>query len=453
MYLFSHTGWSDGWRAARRLKSVPARLASGLTIATLTLAFMAPVPVLASTLPARDAQTTSSGVHDGELLDLPERTELGLADLLASTRQRHPQAGMLIAARRRADAVRYQADRWIAGASSLSAFHIGDGLLDDNGFYEDEIALSLPLWLPGEKAAHQRHAETLEQNSQSRAAAWDWQLSGEVRSALWRVIFARNEWRMAGKQAEILDELMQGAERLEEAGDIAEGDRLAVAEEQAAWASHTIEKEAEYQDAVRYYRTLTGADALPAEPQETLSVRQELGEAHPALLDARDRLAAARLRMAALEESSGIRPAVQLFWRGTRPDRNTPRTDALGVGLEVPLGRSPARRILLAELDLEMAEAEARLLGLQRDLQMALHEAEHRLHTAERRLEAAAARLNAAEQRRSMDRLALELGELSTQEWLRRFNGWREAKLAQERLLIEQAAATAAYNQAVGESL
>ena len=49
--------------------------------------------------------------------------------------------------------------------------------------------------------------------------------------------------------------------------------------------------------------------------------------------------------------------------------------------------------------------------------------------------------------------LAFELGEFCTREWLRRISRFREIERSHELLLIQQGAAIAAYNQAVGESL
>ena len=59
----------------------------------------------------------------------------------------------------------------------------------------------------------------------------------------------------------------------------------------------------------------------------------------------------------------------------------------------------------------------------------------------------------AASERFELDKLAYDLGEFSTSEWLRRLSRLKNIERSHELLLIQQGAAIAAYNQAVGESL
>jgi len=75
------------------------------------------------------------------------------------------------------------------------------------------------------------------------------------------------------------------------------------------------------------------------------------------------------------------------------------------------------------------------------------------LHTTRERLANSATLVEAANERHRLDKLAFELGEFSTQEWLRRLSRFKEIERSHELLLIQQGAAIAAYNQAVGETL
>jgi tRNA threonylcarbamoyladenosine modification (KEOPS) complex Cgi121 subunit len=52
-----------------------------------------------------------------------------------------------------------------------------------------------------------------------------------------------------------------------------------------------------------------------------------------------------------------------------------------------------------------------------------------------------------------MDKLAFELGEIPLREWLRRLAQQKQIERAHELLLLQQGAAIASYNQAVGETL
>ena len=75
------------------------------------------------------------------------------------------------------------------------------------------------------------------------------------------------------------------------------------------------------------------------------------------------------------------------------------------------------------------------------------------MHTTRERQEKSDAIVKTATERFQLDKLAFELGEFSTQEWLRRLSRLKEIERSHELLLIQQGAAIAAYNQAVGESL
>lgn len=211
--------------------------------------------------------------------------------------------------------------------------------------------------------------------------------------------------------------------------------------------------EAEYMDAMRSYRSFTGENAIPADINEPLSEVQGISEGHPALRQAMDRLAEASAATDVVRESSNSRPSVDVFWRDFRGDRYTPVIDNLGIGFVMPLGKSPRRAPETARAFEAVAGAEADLFETKRTLELQLHEASHVLHTTRERLENAEILMSAANERIGLDKLAFELGEFSTTEWLRRLSRFKEIQRSHELLLIQQGAAIAAYNQAVGESL
>jgi outer membrane protein TolC len=211
--------------------------------------------------------------------------------------------------------------------------------------------------------------------------------------------------------------------------------------------------EAEFMDALRLYRSFTGLETIPADTEEPLSERQEISDEHPALRQALDHLAESSAATELVRESSNSRPSVDVFWRGFRGDSTSPDVDALGIGFAMPLGKSPRREPRVAKAFEAYALAEAELLETRRLLQLQLHEAEHVLHTTRARLENSEMMFEAASERFGLDKMAFELGEFSTREWLRRLSRFKTIERSNELLLIEQGAAVAAYNQAVGESL
>ena len=92
--------------------------------------------------------------HEAEELRLNDT--LTLSSLLDITLERHPHAGVLAARSATVDAETKYANRWIPDSTALTAFHMSDQAFDDNGVYENEVALSFPMWLPGERKAQSR---------------------------------------------------------------------------------------------------------------------------------------------------------------------------------------------------------------------------------------------------------------------------------------------------------
>ncbi len=389
--------------------------------------------------------------HEAEKLRL--NTSLTLSSLLDMTMERHPHAGVLAARSATVDAETRYARRWLPDSTSLAAFHMSDNALDDIGVYENEVAVSFPLWLPGEKKAQSRLSETLAVSQSSDEAALRWRVSGELRRQLWQLKLAERQWQLAMEQEQRLSEMLAQVTLFAEAGELSRADQLATMEELAIWKGETMLLEAKFMDALRLYRSFTGLDTIPAKTEETLSERQDIGDQHPALRQALDHLAESSASTDLVRERSNTRPSVDVFWRGFRGDATSPDVDALGIGFAMPLGKSPRREPEVARAFEAYAMAESELLETRRQLQLELHEAEHVLHTTRARLENSEVMFEAASERFELDKLAFELGEFSTREWLRRLSRFKSIERSHELLLIEQDAAIAAYNQAVGESL
>jgi len=393
----------------------------------------------------------AAGEHAAEALRL--NAGLTLSSLLDITIERHPRAGVLAARSATVAAETRYANRWLPESTALNAFHLSDNALDDIGVYENEVALSFPLWLPGEKKAQSRLSEVLAVAQSSDEAALRWRVSGELRRQLWQLKLAERHWQLAKEQEQRLSEVLAQVTLFAEAGELSRADQLATMEELAVWKGETMLLEAEFMDALRLYRSFTGLETIPADTEEPLSERQEISDEHPALRQALDHLAESSAATELVRESSNSRPSVDVFWRGFRGDSTSPDVDALGIGFAMPLGKSPRREPRVAKAFEAYALAEAELLETRRLLQLQLHEAEHVLHTTRARLENSEMMFEAASERFGLDKMAFELGEFSTREWLRRLSRFKTIERSNELLLIEQGAAVAAYNQAVGESL
>lgn len=377
---------------------------------------------------------------------------LTLSALLDTAVEHHPEAGLLAAGQDRARAEADFADKWFPDAAEIGGFHLSDRQFDDIGAYENEVALSLPLWLPGEKKAQTALGDAMATMQTSRQAEFRWKVAALVRRQVWQTALVRRQWEVALEQEQRLEEVLDQVMSLAEAGDLSRADQLATMQELAIWKAETLTLEAAYQDAIREYRMLTGTDRFPADISEPLSDREEIGDDHPALQMAMDELAAVDASAEVARQAGTARPSVQVFWREFSGDRTAPDVNSLGLGFAVPLGRSPSRGPQIARANEDLARAHAQLVDLRRRLDLQLHEARHQLHTSRLQLENSTAMVEAAAERHRLDQLAFELGEFSLREWLRRLSETRKIERSHELLLMQQGAAIASYNQAVGET-
>jgi len=380
-------------------------------------------------------------------------SSLTLSALMDTTLQRHPEAGVLQAGRATAEAESSYGKYWIPEMVELSGLHLSDKQFDDIGAYENEVALSVPFWLPGEKKAQTRLGEASLAAHASRTIEFRWKVSALLRNRLWNLRLTRRQWELAQEQEQRLADVLEQVTLFAEVGDLSRADQLATLQELAIWKAETIALQAEYQDAVREYEFVTGIHRYPSDISESLSEKLEINDDHPALQSALDRLAEATASTELRRQENSARPSLQVFWRGFSGDRVSPDVNALGIGLAVPLGKSPKRGPEIARANEMLAMAEAELIKTKRELDMQLHETRHVLKTTRLQLENAVQMIEAANERHRLDRLAFELGEFSVTEWLRRLSILKDIERSHEILLIREGAAIASYNQAVGETL
>ena len=135
--------------------------------------------------------------HETEIHFDPQLT---LSALLETTVARQPRAVVLTAERATAEAEAAYGKHWIPEAPELGGFHMSDRPYDDIGAYENEVALSLPLWLPGEKRAQAQLGEAASLASESGARDYRWQVSGALRKQIWALMIARRQWELAVEQ-------------------------------------------------------------------------------------------------------------------------------------------------------------------------------------------------------------------------------------------------------------
>ncbi len=390
---------------------------------------------------------------DHDDFDVVRDESISLDSLLDAAVERQPQLGVLEASGARAAAESAFGNRWFPDAMELSGYHLSDRAFKDRGLHENEVAVSMPLWMPGEKKAQVALGEAMVSAQDSRRAEFRWRVSGRVRQQVWQTAMTERQWKLALEQESRLAQTLEQVRELTRAGDLSRADELAMVQELAIWKAERMTLHAAYQDSVREYFALVGTTRFPTDISENLSAREEINDEHPALQMALDQLASEQAALERAREQASARPAVQVFWRDFRADDMQPEDNALGIGLAVPLGRSPRKHVAIAEANENLAYAQSRVLEIRRDLGLGLHEARHWLDTIRLKLENSESMVQAARERHRLDQAAFELGEFSLREWLRRLSQTKEIEQSHQLLQMQEGAAIASFNQAVGDTL
>ncbi|HRD86388.1 MAG TPA: TolC family protein, partial [Rubrivivax sp.] len=142
-----------------------------------------------------------------------------------------PQARAAEARRGEAEASRGVAQSLLAGAPQITIGQRSDRWNDDLGKRENEVALALPLWLPGQRSAQAAVAAADGSATEQGITAARLALAGELRSALWNLILARNEAAITGQRLAALLKLEEDVARRVKAGDAARTDLLLAQQE------------------------------------------------------------------------------------------------------------------------------------------------------------------------------------------------------------------------------
>jgi len=92
-----------------------------------------------------------------------------------------------------ADASRVVANSWFADPPSIGLSEKNDRFNSNRGVRERELDLSLPLWLPGQRAARETFASRDAADAEAGLAAARLALAGDLRSAVWNLAAVRAE--------------------------------------------------------------------------------------------------------------------------------------------------------------------------------------------------------------------------------------------------------------------
>lgn len=322
--------------------------------------------------------------------------ETPLARAFAEAWQRQPAAAALGERERAVAAQRAAAAAWTAQPPSVAVGTRSDRFNNNNGAQENEIALILPLWLPGERASSQAVADAEGEAVSGRHEALRLKLAQTLRDAWWSWQSARNEVALAGERLAAARRLRDDVARRFAAGDLSRADlnqaqgALALAEAQQAEGEATLA-------GARYrLESLTGkpvgnADVQPEPEPEAAAA------AHPLLREVQARGEVARRNLDLARAQGRANPEIAVATRRERVASGEPSEQTWALALRIPFSAGPRQDARVATASAEAIEA-----GVEHE-----REAERLAREAEavrRQVEAGRLQLTAAEQRARLAR-------------------------------------------------
>ena len=389
------------------------------------------------------------------LLGFPEAQPAAatLAEAVSATLELQRQGQRVDALRSEQTAVGRQAAGPLAGDPALRAKTLSDALTGDDGAYELEAMVDLPLWMPGQRAARRSIAETLGTQAGVLSRYLRWEAAGRVREAAWAAALAQGRLRQAGAALQSARALERDIGKRSGAGELARVDLLVAQQETLAREVDLQAAQNEYDRAIHAYVHLTGLPTLPdplAEIAAPVEDEQVLPADHPLLANSAGAVAQARAERDRVQSGRRGNPILSLGAKQARAARGQESDTAIQLEVSIPFGLASQNAPALAGAERAYTErvAEQSLIRL---------EAEHALHEARLGVLGAADALAVAERRQALTqdalklvRRAFDLGESDLTALLQAQERARQSSLDLELRRLEQGRAAARLNQALG---
>ena len=360
-----------------------------------------------------------------------------------------PQGRTAEAKRDEVAASRTVAESWFPAAPKIDAFHRTDRWNSDLGNQESEIGISIPLWLPGQKAARRSLAEAEGGENEGDIQTTQLAVAGELRRALWTLVMARSEAEVAAERLKAMVELEADVGRRLKVGEIARSDLLLARQETASARAAAADAQLGVVRSLQRYRVVTGTDRLPDNPQEPVAVAADRA-VDPRVAAGQAVIERARAALKLAQESRREAPSVGVLYRRDRELSGATPRDSIGFAISIPLAVEVRNAPLLASANTALIEAEARYRRLLAEVEAELREAEAQLQSAGLGAALAVEREQAAAERLTLMRRSFELGETSLVELLRAQSQTTEARIEGVRSRSRLSAAQANLNQARG---
>ena len=360
-----------------------------------------------------------------------------------------PQAQTLEAKRAESEAQTVAANSLLPGAPAVILAHRGDQLTNNDGLNEWEAGIALPIWLPGQRDARQRQAQTGKDGLEASMRALRLTLAGELREAIGQVHQAQAQIQLDEARALTAKKLADDVAKRERAGELARTDlNLAQNEWRAAQAAVFLGRTRLLQ-AQQAYATLTGTAVLPDDMTEN-ALPKPLPDDHPLLEAARQAIATAQAQVRLASESRRDNPELGFSVRQERGSLNDPYAGSVEVSLRLPLATDARNLPLTSAARTALADVQGQYKRIRLTLEFQLQQAEQALQAADQLLELAQQQRAAAQENLGLIQKSFDLGETDLFTLLRARASAFEAGQACMQQEIALALARARLNQAQG---
>lgn len=372
---------------------------------------------------------------------------------------RQPELLSQATRREAVDAGRRAASSWSAEPASVELLGTTDQIGSNLGRRDIEAAVSVPLWLPGERQHAGRLADAESGALDARLQTARLKLAATVRTAWWAVQRATLQVDLARDRSGNTRQLAADVARRFAAGDLSRADQV-LAEAAAVQADLALaEATADQLGAQLALRGLIGdapATTLAALGTDAESVPELAAEpvgaaaTHPALADLVARAEVARQAADLAAVQTRANPELRLATTRERGQVGEAYRQSVSVGLRFAFGAGPRADARAAAARAEQQEAEG-LVTLERArLSNDIDAARARVDASRLQLDGAQRRARLAGELRGFVDKSFRLGESDLPTRLRVEAEAAEAERQVARTRIELAAAISAWRQALG---
>jgi outer membrane protein, heavy metal efflux system len=342
------------------------------------------------------------------------------------------------------------ATNFLAGPPSIEFSQRTDRWHAAKGSRENEVGLSMPIGLPGQRGARIASSDVGLRVAEAAMASSRLRVAGEVREAAWAISAQNAELGIAEEQAAYLKQLAADVLRRVDAGDLARSDWLAAEAESLAAASAVLETRARLNMGLSQWKLLTGLNALP-DPNESSLIKTVAASTHPEsdlAMFSQDR-AKRQADLAAMSRWDS--PELSLQFREDIPATGIPAQRSVGISIRIPLGASERGLAQLAEARSNRTVAELHNLREQERIAADVMNAKLAVEMAQQGLAAEQLRASRLTERAGLIEKSFKLGESPLADLLRAKSGATQAIASRAKQEAAAGLAAARLKQAIGE--